>query len=596
MKRLFFLLIIIHFLHCLDLQGQVILNINRLDSTDIQESIEDFKQYNLATKESIASKLDSMKSAYRKKGYLGFAIDSISMMDSVSYANVYVGYQYRFQQVQVDSAEQVLLDEIRYQNKNLNSLLLTDNNISYVTEKILGYLENNGYPFAGVRFDSLLLNKGEVKARLNIDRNQLILIDSIQVTGPVKISKSYLEKYLGVKSGDLYDNSEVIKIPQKLKNVRFLSLAKSPSVLFVNQKAVINIETKRSKSSSFDFLIGLQRNSVGEGSQYIITGEFTTELLNKLGHGESMFVQFKRLKPETQELNLRANYPYPFDMPFGVDGSFELYRNALDFLDLNAALGLRYIWDGNSHLKMFYNQSSNYLLEIDSSAILTSLKLPSRLDVSYNSLGLELQHSSLDYQFNPSKGLYLNVSSQAGIKKIIDNNKIVKLNNEFVDFSNAYDTLSLRTYQFQLNNDIAYYFPLSDNLSFKVANKGGFKFSGADIFQNEYFRIGGNKLLRGFDEQSVFATFYSVFSFELRFILAQENNNFTLSLPFVDYGIVHNPLDISAKWDQPLGVGVGMNFETQAGLFNFAIASGQRDQLPFDFNNMKIHFGYINVF
>ena len=46
---------------------------------------------------------------------------------------------------------------------------------------------------------------------------------------------------------------------------------------------------------------------------------------------------------------------------------------------------------------------------------------------------------------------------------------------------------------------------------------------GETMFQNELFRIGGLKTLRGFDEESIFASVYSIFTLEYRFILEQNS-------------------------------------------------------------------------
>lgn len=577
-------------------QSQLQLQYEWIDSTDVDRELPEIKTVH-QDYASLNVYLDSLESAYRDQAYLGFAVDSIIVTDSVATVRLYHGNQYKLKELNVKPQDQALLDEVRLTNKKLDNLLLTDNNRKTISDDIIEFLENRGYPFAQVRLDSLTIVSGDISGDLVIDRNELIKFDSIDIVGPVKISQSFLSKYLDIKAGDHYDNSKVLDVPGKIKDLKFLSLANNPNILFVNKKAVLKLNTKKSKSSSFDFLIGLLRNNDTNGGSYVITGEFTAELLNKLGYGESMYIQFRRLRPETQELNVNFNYPYPFDLPFGVDGSFELYRNANDFLDVNGKIGLRYIWDSNSYVKFFYNISSSYLLQVDTTSIKSSGMLPERLDVNYNSIGLEFQSSSLDYRFNPRKGLFMNIVGQAGLKNILENTEITRLESESVNFDTIYNDLALNSYQFQANTNLAYYIPLMENISFKVANQSGAKFSGEQIFKNEFFRIGGNRLLRGFDEQSILASLYSVFTFELRFILAQENNNFTLSLPFIDYAFTYDPTFVGAsKWDQPIGVGVGMNFETKAGLFNFAIASGQKEDISFDFNNLKIHFGYVNLF
>jgi hypothetical protein len=48
--------------------------------------------------------------------------------------------------------------------------------------------------------------------------------------------------------------------------------------------------------------------------------------------------------------------------------------------------------------------------------------------------------------------------------------------------------------------------------------------------------------------------------------------------------------------DKPYSVGLGMSFETKAGLFNISYAIGGRDSQRLQVRNSKIHFGYVNYF
>ena len=56
----------------------------------------------------------------------------------------------------------------------------------------------------------------------------------------------------------------------------------------------------------------------------------------------------------------------------------------------------------------------------------------------------------------------------------------------------------------------------------KLANQSGFKFN-EFLTDNDLFRLGGFQLLRGFDQQSVFATNYTIFISELRVLFEQNS-------------------------------------------------------------------------
>jgi hemolysin activation/secretion protein len=106
-------------------------------------------------------------------------------------------------------------------------------------------------------------------------------------------------------------------------------------------------------------------------------------------------------------------------------------------------------------------------------------------------------------------------------------------------------------------------------------------------------RIGGLRTLRGFDEESISASSYSIFSLEYRFLLDQ-NSFFSV---FSDYGLYENNTTGSEYiYDTPLGIGAGISFETKAGIFTFNYAVGSQFGNPIDVRAAKIHFGFINFF
>jgi hemolysin activation/secretion protein len=125
----------------------------------------------------------------------------------------------------------------------------------------------------------------------------------------------------------------------------------------------------------------------------------------------------------------------------------------------------------------------------------------------------------------------------------------------------------------------------------KTAVTGATLLSKGAVFQNENFRIGGNALMRGFNEASIFATSYLVGTVELRYLTAQ-NSYFYL---FGDYGMIENKSTNNSQ-NQYLGVGAGITFDTAIGIFGISAAIGKQDANSFDFKSTKIHFGYVNLF
>jgi len=310
-----------------------------------------------------------------------------------------------------------------------------------------------------------------------------------------------------------------------------------------------------------------------------------------LGQGEYIYANFQRIDP-TQQLELRFKYPYLFDLPIGVDVKGGIYFNE-EFRETIFDAGILYQFDGNSTLKASWNNKSSRLIELDTSAIIASKKLPDKLDVSYNAGGLEFAASRLDYRFNPSKGWNVRLGGTVGIKRIIRNNAIEGLSSQEVDFSVEYDNLKLNTFQTEVKLSGAYYIPAFKVATLKLGVEGGLQYNEEKIFDNELHRIGGNRLLRGFDEQSILTDIYWVSTLEFRLLL---DRNSYLSFPFIDYGITHINDGDDQIWDTAISFGMGINFATPAGIFNVSFAAGRRLDNPIDFGNTKLHFGYVSLF
>ena len=219
--------------------------------------------------------------------------------------------------------------------------------------------------------------------------------------------------------------------------------------------------------------------------------------------------------------------------------------------------------------------------------------MPNQLDITYNGGGLEYIYRNLNYRFNPSKGWEIALNGTIGLKKIIRNNRIEELSRPSLDFNTAYDTLKLNTLQTEAKLSAAFYFPTFKIATFKLGFEGGYQYNQETIFENELYRIGGNSLLRGFDELSVLTSAYIVSTAEFRLLL---DRNSYLSFPFIDYGLTKIMMDEDVFWDTVLSVGMGINFSTPAGIFNVSFAAGRRLSNPIDFGNTKIHFGYVSLF
>jgi hypothetical protein len=112
------------------------------------------------------------------------------------------------------------------------------------------------------------------------------------------------------------------------------------------------------------------------------------------------------------------------------------------------------------------------------------------------------------------------------------------------------------------------------------------------LFENERYRIGGNNLMRGFDELSILVSEYHVATIEARYLLSRN----AFAGIFGDLGYTVDRTAPIPVFQQPFGFGAMLTFETKAGIFGLTYALGGSKENPVLFRNAKIHFGYINYF
>ena len=111
-----------------------------------------------------------------------------------------------------------------------------------------------------------------------------------------------------------------------------------------------------------------------------------------------------------------------------------------------------------------------------------------------------------------------------------------------------------------------------------------------NFFTNELLRFGGIKSIRGFEENSLIASLYSVFNTEYRYRL---NNNMYIH-SIVDAAYFEN--DITQTKEKLFAFGFGFGVFTKAGLLKFNYANGKSENQKFKFSDSKIHISLSTIF
>lgn len=526
-------------------------------------------------------------------GYLGASVDSLELKGDTAIAWVYAGPQLEWVQLRPGNVEMPILSQAQYKDRFFAGKPVNFRQLNGLLTDILTYAENNGYPFAQVKLDSLQMTDTTLSASLYLQKNQLIVYDTIELDGDPKITRAYIYNYLGIRPGALYNESVVKRISQRLADVAFLTELRAPEVVFEADKAKIKLFLQNRKTSRFDLLIGILPNNAISG-RVLFTGEANLELQNAFGLAEEIKLNWRKLQTGTQQLDIALKYPYLFSLPIGIDGSFSLYKRDTLFLDIDYEFGLQYLFAGRHYIRAFFHNKATNVLNVDTAYIIRNRTLPEYNDVRNSLFGLEYYLERLDYRFNPRKGQLIRLSAGAGTRRVRPSNTIETLTDPQdpdQTFAFLYDSLKTSTVQYKFSWQIDQYWPIGRRSTIKTGMRGG-SFISNPVFLNELYRIGGNKLLRGFDEESIFVSTYNVVTAEFRFLLSK-NSFFQV---FMDAAYVEDRTLDKFRKDFPYGFGAGMTFETKAGMFAVSYALGSQQGNPLNFRSAKVHFGYYNLF
>jgi len=454
-------------------------------------------------------------------------------------------------------------------------------------DKQLIYWQESGYPFAEISWDSLSMDSLSLHMDAKIEKGPLIIFDSLKNREDGKISEAFLRSYLGIKKNMPYRESVLSESDQLMKKLPFVRFAKPSTVNFQGDKATINVYLAHRKVSKFDFLVGVLPNNANTG-KILITGEARLQLQNAFRRGEELYLEWKRVKANSQQLKLRFSYPYILQSPIGVAGSFLLDKRDSTFLDLNWTLGVPFRTKANNYIKAYVENAQTIVLLVDTNTVKNRNKLPDIQDVSALLYGFEGYFENLDYLYNPRRGIEAGANIQVGNRKIKPNNTIRNMGDAYLAL---YDSIKLKSLQIQFRASFNAYIRLTNRQVIKLGVRGASKFT-SGILENELYRIGGANSLRGFDEESIFTQHYAFSTAEYRFILDQNSYMYA----FIDAGFTGKNGEDGFVKDFPLGFGAGIAFETKAGIFGVSYAVGRQQGNPIDFRSSKLHFGYVNIF
>jgi len=427
----------------------------------------------------------------------------------------------------------------------------------FLNELVL-FFEQNGNSFAQVYLKNITLNDNHAVADIYITKNISRTIDKIIVKGYSKFPKKYISNHLDIKLNGKFNTGKLALISKNIKTISFVEEIKKPQTLFTKDSTLIYIYLKKKRANRFDGLVGFSSNK--NNSNLDFEGYLNIQLNNIFNSGEQLKLLWQSNANQNKKLELEIETPYIFNSKFTPRALLDIYNQDSTFINITSLLSIDY--------KLKNNTSLGGVIESRNATDLTKSTLSNNIS-NFSSFfyGINYNYKTLtNHVLFPVKH-HLSISTLFGTRKSLNNTK----KQQKINLNSSYSYLITSKHSVSLKNSSSAL--ISDN-----------------YIDNELFRIGGAKSIRGFQENSILSTVHSIFSLEYR--LSTNKSSYIYSI--TDYAYNYNKS--SNIKTNLFSLGLGYAFTTKAGLLNLSYALGKTNTSPFNFNDATLHLNLITFF
>ncbi|MFT5678469.1 MAG: hypothetical protein ACI836_001523 [Saprospiraceae bacterium] len=425
--------------------------------------------------------------------------------------------------------------------------------------KINALQTESGDAFAKTYLNEFKRDGVKLSAQLISETTQTRTIDSIVIKGYEKFPTSYIRYIAGIKKDVIFKISTIAKASTAISALQFASNIKQPEVLFKDKKTTLYLYLEKQKSNNFDGIIGFSTDDVT--NKLIFNGYLDLKLNNNLNYGETFSLNYKSDGDNQQNFSVQTTLPYILRSPLGIDLGLTIFKQADNFSTTSQLAGLRYQINPNTIVTLNYTSSNSAILSNEDVTAIDLVAFQKKEIIT----GSQWKFYQEDNLFPVKARFGLQIG--AGTKK----------------------TDLTTEQQYRLSAHGSYIINLNLQNSFYIANQSGFLQSDTYL-TNELYRIGGIKSIRGFKENAIEASLFSILNTEYRYRL----NNLLYVHSIVDLGYLENR---AARSNNSLfSFGFGTGFYTNTGLLRLSLANGKVYGQEFRFSDTKVHLSLISTF
>lgn len=434
-----------------------------------------------------------------------------------------------------------------------DSIAIAFSEIEGFMNGIMQKLEMRGYSMSKIKLDNFWFDKNTLNADLVEQISIQRQLDDIVVMGYEKFPEGHKRQLKRMYKNRIFNQETLTELHQDIQKMAFVNQVKSPEILFTQDSTRVFVYLEKARANNFDGYVGF---TTDENDKVIFTGYLDLLLRNALNTGEQFKLYWKSDGNDQQTFDFSGELPYVFNSPVALRGNLNIFKQDSTFQTTTTNLDLGYYFKYNTRAYLGYNsRSSNDIQGINSSNLNDIESKFFTTTFEYFELNRE------DFLFPEKRNFILKGGIGNRESSFGDNRQFFAHLKGFTNFyMNEKNIIHLKIDGYYLSSD-----------SYVI---------------NELYRFGGINSIRGFNENSLQANFFSGLMLEYRYTLAPTMYVHSIT----DFGYFQDKAtDINQNL---LGLGFGFGLFTNNGLFNIVYANGSADGQEIKFSNSIIHLSF----
>lgn len=424
-------------------------------------------------------------------------------------------------------------------------------------EQLSKTLADKSYAFATLQLQNIQPeDEIKIKAELVIDKGTKRTLQNIKVLGYDKFPPSYIKHFLGIKIRKSFRLERIKSQMELLNQLPFAQQKRPAEVLFTKDSTSVYLYLEKIKSNRFDGFIGFGTDETTGKIEF--DGYLDLNLINNLNFGESLKLNYKSDEIDQKTLDIALQLPYLFGTPLGSTLNLNIFKKDSTFTTAQQGIKLFYQLNENQQLGLGIRLQQSNAITNTSDAFVEDFD-SQFYEINYN----YSKRQKTDLLFPVQRQFEMSVAFGKRSAASELNQRQIRLKGFQILNLNPKNSIFLKVHLEELQSD--------------------------QYLLNELLRFGGITSVRGFRENSLFATRLGLLCSEYRYRLSP--------------GLfVHSVMDAGYFQDanntnyQIFGFGFGFGLRSNGGLLRLTYANGKTKNIPFDLSESKVHLNFTSTF